>query len=126
MNNTAEFDRFADNYDADLNQALSVSGENKDYFAALACNGCKNACVHLARSLFLRWTTVAGYGDTTALLHEYLGLNRIVGLDVSLRSVELAAQKHGSAQCNFQTFAQYRPAGTADLVYCNGVFHHIR
>jgi len=125
MNNTAEFDRFADNYDADLNQALSVSGENKDYFARSRVQWLQKCLCAFGQKPVSAMDYGCGIGDTTALLHEYLGLNRIVGLDVSLRSVELAAQKHGSAQCNFQTFALYRPAGNADLVYCNGVFHHI-
>jgi trans-aconitate methyltransferase len=66
-----------------------------------------------------------GIGDTTTLLHENFKLERIVGLDVSLRSVELAKQQHGSLQCTFQTFEKYVPAENVDLVYCNGVFHHI-
>jgi hypothetical protein len=49
MNDTAEFDRFADTYDADLNQALSVSGETKDY-----------VCVSQEPSLAPPWITAAG------------------------------------------------------------------
>ena len=33
MKNVAEFDQFADSYDDDLSQALSVSGEGKEFFA---------------------------------------------------------------------------------------------
>jgi hypothetical protein len=30
---TAEFDRFATSYESELNQAISVSGETRDFFA---------------------------------------------------------------------------------------------
>jgi len=32
MKAISEFDEFADSYEADLNQALAVSGEDKDFF----------------------------------------------------------------------------------------------
>jgi SAM-dependent methyltransferase len=125
MNDTAEFDRFADTYDADLNQALSVSGETKDYFAHARVRWLAK---RLRESGTVPRTAMdygCGIGDTTTLLRENFKLERIVGLDVSLRSVDLAKQQHGSPECTFQTFDQYAPEANVDMVYCNGVFHHI-
>jgi SAM-dependent methyltransferase len=53
-----------------------------------------------------------------------MGSQAVVGLDVSERSLGRARRSHG-AQCNFLTFAEYAPDGSVDVVYCNGVFHHI-
>jgi SAM-dependent methyltransferase len=125
MNNAAEFDQFADTYDADLNQALSVSGETKDYFARARVQWLVKRLRAVSANSRSAMDYGCGIGATTAMLLADLKLDRIVGLDVSSRSVQLAQQKHGSAQCNFQTFDQYAPAGNVDLVYCNGVFHHI-
>jgi SAM-dependent methyltransferase len=125
MNDTAEFDRFADTYDADLNQALSVSGENKDYFARARVQWLVKRLRESGTIPRVAMDYGCGIGDTTVLLRENFKLERIVGLDVSLRSVELAKQQHGSPQCTFKTFEQYAPEANMDLVYCNGVFHHI-
>src|SRR5262245_45438280 len=120
MNNAAEFDQFADTYDADLNQALSVSGETKHYFARARVQWLMKRLRSLGISSRLAIDYGCGIGDTTAMLHVDLKLDCIVGLDVSSRSVQLAQKKHGSVQCSFQTFDQYTPTGNMDLVYCNG------
>src|SRR5215471_13183699 len=124
MTGPAEFDQFADSYDDDLNRALSVSGEGKEFFARGRINW-------LARRLRpdQQVHTVLDYGcgtgDATTLLRELLGCKDIIGLDVSVRSLEHARRKHGSDQCRFLTFDEYTPQGSIDVVYCNGVFHHI-
>lgn len=125
MNETAEFDRYADTYDDDLNQALSISGETKDYFARLRVQWLAKRLDEFEMSLRSAMDYGCGIGDTTALLRENLKLDRIIGLDISLRSVQLANRQHGSVECTFKIFDQYLPAGNVDLVYCNGVFHHI-
>jgi len=125
VSNTAEFDQFADTYDDDLNQALSVSGENKDYFARTRVQWLHKRLRDIGEKPIAAMDYGCGIGDTTVLLHGQLGLNQTVGLDVSSRSVELARQKHGSPQRNFDTFDHYTPTANVDLVYCNGVFHHI-
>ncbi len=125
MNNTAEFDRYADSYDADLNQALLVSGENKTYFAQARVRWLVKRIRELAEKPHSAMDYGCGIGDTAVLLQENLGLDHLLGLDVSSRSVELARLRHGSDQRAFGTFDQHVPEGNFDLVYCNGVFHHI-
>jgi len=125
MNGASEFDRFADTYDAEINQALSVSGETKDYFARERVRWLEKRLGEMGVNPRSAVDYGCGIGDTTALLREELGLDRVLGVDVSQRSVELAQQRHGSSHCSFGSFAGYSPAGNFDLVYCNGVFHHI-
>lgn len=125
MSAPSEFDQFADNYDETLNQALAASGEGKEFFA-------RGRVEWLARCLgedLRRPQSVLDYGcgtgDTTTVLREVLQCESVVGLDVSVRSLERAARDHGSLTCRFFSFHEYRPDGAVDLVYCNGVFHHI-
>lgn len=125
MKNVAEFDQFADSYDDDLSQALSVSGESKEFFA-------RGRIAWLARRLKPFGQPVrslvdygCGVGDTTALVRELLGCETIIGLDVSVRSLERARRNHGSSTDFFLTFDEYIPDASLDVAYCNGVFHHI-
>ena len=124
MSEPAEFDRFADNYDECLNDALAASGETKEFFARARVEWLAKCLAEFglpARSVL---DYGCGTGDTTALLGECLGSQSVVGLDVSERSLERARGTHG-ARCRFLTFAEYSPDGSVDAIYCNGVFHHI-
>ncbi len=125
MNVTSQFDHHADTYEADLNQALSASGENKDYFA----RGRVGWLARCLRQLRVEPRSAidfgCGIGDTSVLLREALSLNSVLGLDVSVRSLELATLRNASSGCRFITFQAHVPGGDVDLVYCNGVFHHI-
>jgi SAM-dependent methyltransferase len=125
MSNVPEFDRHASTYDAELNQGLSVSGEEKEYFAQGRVHWLQRCVESLRQSPQLAIDYGCGIGDTTVLLHDAFHLNSVVGLDVSARSLELARLKHASQQCRFLSFDEYIPCAEIDLVYCNGVFHHI-
>jgi trans-aconitate methyltransferase len=125
MSRASEFDRHAETYDDDLNRALSVSGENKEYFARQRVRWLKDCLNRLA----LRPRAVLDYGcgsgDTACWLRELLQVDSILGVDVSVRSLERARARYASSHCRFLTFAEYQPDESIDLVYCNGVFHHI-
>jgi SAM-dependent methyltransferase len=125
MSSTVQFDHHADTYDADLEQALSISGEGKDFFA----RGRVDWMIHRFRDLGFAPDSAIDYGcgigDTSALLRDIFHLRSMLGLDVSARSLQLASRNHASSACRFLTFDRYTPDGNVDLVYCNGVFHHI-
>ena len=125
MKATAEFDKFADTYDAELNHALSVSGEDKDYFA-------RGRVSFLASCLRQRRETShsaldygCGVGGTVPLLHEIVGVERVIGIDTSERLLERAREEFESDTTTFHTAEQYQLPSVLDLAYCNGVFHHI-
>lgn len=125
MSAPAEFDQFADNYDETLNQALALSGEGKEFFAQGRVEWlahCLSERGHTTRSVL---DYGCGTGDTTVLLRDVFQCGSAVGLDISERSLERASRDHGSSGCSFLKFADYCPAGKVDLIYCNGVFHHI-
>lgn len=122
---SVDFDLHADTYDNDLNRALAASGEDKDFFARgrveWLCGCLKRRNQHALSALDYG----CGIGDTSVLLHELLGLEYVIGLDVSERSLERARERHGGTEYRFSTFPSYTPNESVELVYCNGVFHHI-
>jgi SAM-dependent methyltransferase len=128
MNNpstTTEFDKYAADYELALAEGLSVSGENKDYFAQgriawLA--SCLRQLVEEPRSAL---DFGCGTGSATPYLSDLIGVESVIGLDVSAKSLNVAKRIYGSERAQFFLFNQYEPSERLDLVYCNGVFHHI-
>lgn len=124
MSDPAEFDRFADNYDDCLNDALAASGETKEFFAWERVQWLAKCLKKIGRPSNKVLDYGCGTGDTTQFLREILGSESVVGLDVSTLSLERARERHGG-YAQFFTFGEYVPDGSIDVVYCNGVFHHI-
>jgi SAM-dependent methyltransferase len=121
----AAFDQYAKTYDAALANGLSVTGENKEYFA-------RGRIGWLARRLAEQHERPAsaldfgcGTGSASTLLNEMLGLQRVVGIDTSGGLIEQARQAFGSRQIRFTLASEYEPDARLDLAFCNGVFHHI-
>jgi SAM-dependent methyltransferase len=125
MNSAPEFDSHADTYDAELNQGLSVSGEAREYFAQGRVRWLQQKLEKSRQQPGSAIDYGCGIGDTTALLRNTFHLRSALGLDVSPRSLELARLNPANRNCTFLTFDNYVPQADIDLVYCNGVFHHI-
>jgi SAM-dependent methyltransferase len=119
------FDQYAEDYDSALDQGLSVSGENKDYFA--------QGRIAWLSSLLRRWRQDVravidfgcGTGTSSPYFFDLLGAESVLGLDISPKSLELAKNTYGCERAHFLLFKQYQPREQIDLVFCNGVFHHI-
>jgi SAM-dependent methyltransferase len=124
MKDSIDFDQYAENYDAHLNRALAASGEGKEFFARGRVEWLARCLKDLNQNSRKVIDYGCGVGDTTTLLLELLKADSAVGLDISERSLELARRNH-SAACQFLTFGEHSPDGSTDVVYCNGVFHHI-
>jgi SAM-dependent methyltransferase len=120
-----EFDRYAGEYDQALARGISVSGEDKDFFA-------KGRVAWLARCLRRLDSQPrrvldygCGTGSATPFLVEAFQVDSLTGVDVSAQSIEIAMQVHGSKTAQFMVLEKFRPEAGLDLVFCNGVFHHI-
>jgi len=120
-----EFNEYAVGYDQMLAQGLAISGEGKEYFAQGRINWLK-ACMEQLR-IVPRYIMDYGCGTgmTTPLLLEQFDAESVVGIDPSSKLIERANRDYGSARARFQEILQYPAQETMDLVYCNGVFHHI-
>ena len=120
-----EFDSYAQNYDEALQQGLAVSGESKEYFAAgriAFLHKCLDK-VNIQPQRALDFG--CGTGTSVPLLHALPGVTFAQGIDLSAECIAHAEKIHRHEDRRFCTLADYQPDGSFDLVFCNGVFHHI-
>lgn len=124
----AEFDKFADEYLADHARNLKISGEEPGYFAH-----------YKVAEVRRRWNTLrrpdptavldfgAGIGSSLPHLKAAFPGARLVGLDVSERSLAVAARRFpGAAELvRYDGGEPPLPAGEFDLIFSACVFHHI-
>ena len=100
-----------------------MSGESSEYFA-------RGRIEFLAAALAKLQVTPArvmdygcGTGIAAPLLRDLLHCPLIVGVDVSEKSLEVARRREPWAE--FQLPQDGASPSSFDVVYCNGVFHHI-
>ena len=123
--NKADFDCYADSYDQTLAEGLAVSGERREYFAEGRVKWLASCLRRLGSAPSLVIDYGCGTGLTSSLLLELLAAEKVIGIDSSVRSIEVARRDHGSERIQFLLLHEYAPVSEADLIYCNGVFHHI-
>jgi SAM-dependent methyltransferase len=125
MIETPEFDKYAETYDQALARALSATGEDKHYFARARLR--RLAAELERRGAPSRAVLDFGCGTGSAAPHiaEHLRPERLVGVDVSPKSIEVARREHAATGAEFRLLGDYEPAGEFDLAYTNGVFHHV-
>jgi len=122
-----EFDAYAARYDEALAAGLSVTGEDKDYYA----RGRMHWLASRLRALGAPAPQTVldfgcGLGASTPLFLELLGARRVVGVDVSEGLLDRARQTFaGEPRASFHAIAGHEAPGSADLAFVNGVFHHI-
>ena len=128
--NEAEFDRFADQYEADLASSLAPSGERPAYFAEAKIKDIWREC-----SKIHRWTCDsprildfgAGNGGLVPFVRKHIPNAQLTCVDVSRRSLAIAERRFPS-EARFVHFDGKRlpfPSEAFDIVYAACVFHHI-
>ena len=126
----AEFDKFADEYNAVLGESIKASGEGPQYFAEYKIIDIareyesRNDVTH-ARPKILDFG--AGNGGSVPYVNKHFPKAQLTCLDVSHRSLDVAEKR-------FPNLARYVhfdgtqipfPDGYFDLAYAACVFHHI-
>lgn len=124
-NTNNSFDDYAADYDAALASGISVSGENKDYFAQRRIEWLRDCLKDFSEPLRRIMDFGCGTGSSSTFFWTVLGAEYLIGTDNSARSLEIAKQEHGSERTQFELFDAYEPCDDLDLVFCNGVFHHV-
>lgn len=119
------FDDFAEDYDEVLDKALSASGENRYYFLHGRIRWLVSCLQRLQEHPRIVLDYGCGTGAASSLFINLLDAEFVTGVDVSPKSLAVARQTFGSPRTQFLLFDQYQPREQVDLVYCNGVFHHI-
>lgn len=121
----ATFDEYAGDYEQALNKGVSLSGEAPDYFSEKRVEYTALWLWALDRLVPARIADFGcGVGNSTPHFRRFFPQAELLGLDVSTASIERARKIHGHAS-KFLLLDEARGAGERDLVYCNGVFHHI-
>ena len=121
----AAFDAYASAYDTALARGLAVSGEDKGYFIHGRIAWLSD-CLRGIDGAFRQVLDFGcGTGATVPYFLELLGIDSMTGVDISADSLAIANKTHGTSRARFLQFHEYQPDEREDLVYCNGVFHHI-
>lgn len=126
--NVAEFDKFAEEYLATHQTNLAVTGESPDYFAQYkiveVCRRLKQLRLVPQRVLDFG----CGIGNSAPHLRDAFPRARIVGVDVSEKSLSVARARFPQA-AEFTTYdpadAPPAPPEGYDLIFSACVFHHI-
>ncbi|MEI9939896.1 MAG: class I SAM-dependent methyltransferase [Pseudomonadota bacterium] len=117
-----DFDAFAGDYDAALDRGISLSGESKDFFARRRVEWLHESLRGARPERVLDYG--CGTGSTAPLLRSVLGATSVIGVDRSSEEIALARRIPGTG-LSFLTLDEFTPEGDVDVVYCNGVFHHV-
>lgn len=124
--NTPAFDSHASDYETQLSQGLSVSGESKEFFARGRIAYVRRAWDRQRRPEPTRVIDFGcGVGDVTPALAEAFPSAQVLGLDPSPRCVERARAQFASERVGFATIADAPADASAQLVHVNGVIHHV-
>jgi SAM-dependent methyltransferase len=122
----ADFDRYASNYDDSLDQGISVSGENKQYFARGRIQWLRKCLQELGeKSPTVAFDFGCGVGTSIPYFFELLEAESVVGLDASAKCLEIGRKQFDPQRVRMIPLADYKAERRFDLGFCNGVFHHI-
>jgi SAM-dependent methyltransferase len=121
----SEFDRYAETYDSALNRGLSLSGDPKEYFARERVRWLAARLADLGVNPCHVLDYGCGTGGTSPELLEQLHARMVVGVDASLESLDVARQAHTDPRLQFKNMNDFAPSGQFEVVYSNGVFHHV-
>jgi SAM-dependent methyltransferase len=126
VSNCAQFNAFAKNYNETLSKGLSVTGEGPAFYAenrVMVTNLLlKPGGIPIERILDFG----CGIGTSIPFLAEAFSPMEIVGVDVSEEMLAEARARVDLARVCLQSVEQTLRDGEFNLVYSNGVFHHIR
>ncbi len=121
----AEFDAFAASYDEDLRRGLALTGEGKSYYARRRLTWLAGRLATIGLTPRRVLDLGCGTGTSAPLLHEILGAERVVGVDPSDASLARARAEYGGPATEFMLPSQCTPDESFDLVFMNGVLHHV-
>ena len=108
-----------------MGRGLRLSGESSDYFALKRVEWLDCAITALGIKVSSVLDYGCGTGATTHLLKEALHAESATGVDVSPRLLDVARRDTSLPGVSFLHTQELQPGGQFDVVYTNGVFHHI-
>ncbi len=124
--NDSAFDEYAEHYGSVLQRGLTVSGEGPEFFARGRIEWLKMRLDQLGVRPARVLDFGCGIGISIPSFFEVLGAEQVTGSDLSDKSLAFAREQRGNERAHFVRLDYQQAPEEHDLVYCNGVFHHIR
>src|SRR5262245_59776261 len=121
----SEFDEYAENYDAALTRGISVSGEDREFFAHGRIAWLANCLNRLGETPVTAMDFGCGTGSSVPFLFNLMKISRVLGVDVSEQALEIARRNSSDYRAKLLYLDEYEPDESLDIAFCNGVFHHI-
>jgi ubiquinone/menaquinone biosynthesis C-methylase UbiE len=124
---SAEFDRFADEYDHLLRQTIAVTGEGPEFFHEYKIK----ALSRFAHQHNLQSKNIldfgSGIGNSTPYFRCYFASAKLAGADISQRSLDVAEERFPGVSAGLQIQENRIPVsdGTFDITFSACAFHHI-
>ncbi|RYD35714.1 MAG: class I SAM-dependent methyltransferase [Verrucomicrobiaceae bacterium] len=119
-----DFDTSAATYDEQLQRGLSISGENKEFFASQRMQWLRRRLAGLGFQVRDCLDFGCGTGTSTPYFFDCLNATSLVGADPSEASLEIARLDWKSLAASYVQ-PEALSAESVDFAFCNGVFHHI-
>ena len=120
-----EFDRFARSYEQDLAKSLAVTGDGREFYAQKRIDWTAQCLGRLGVSCERVLDYGCGDGANVPMLAERLGAQYTLGVDISTESIVIARREYAAQGLQFLNLNDWTPDASFDLVFTNGVFHHI-
>jgi SAM-dependent methyltransferase len=118
------FDGYAADYEAALACGLRLTGEKRQYFAEQRVSWLKRKLATLGATPGFVVDFGCGDGATLPILAKILNPRELVGLEPSIACLERA---EAVAERKWAVLGpdKFEQRGKVDLIYCNGVMHHV-
>jgi SAM-dependent methyltransferase len=125
--NTSEFDQFASEYDQLHAQNIALTGERPEFFHEYKIRKLRDFAAAQGISAKDILDFGCGVGNSTPFLHRYFPTARLVGGDVSQRSLEVAQARFPGLSTCLHIGRDRLPAedNAFDVTFSACVFHHI-
>jgi SAM-dependent methyltransferase len=124
MNDLPAFSRFSENYTEVLNRALSVTGGERETYAKARVDFLR-ARMGGGRPVQTILDFGCGDGATCILLKRAFSGAAVAGADISGECLRQAENKWSAEGIRFIPAGEMTTPNSFDLIYVNGVFHHI-
>ncbi|MDQ5844097.1 MAG: class I SAM-dependent methyltransferase [Acidobacteriota bacterium] len=121
----SDFDSYAAEYDEALAKGISVSGEDRDFFARGRIEWLANCLRTMGEQPTAVMDFGCGTGSSLPFFVELVKIGSFLGIDTSAKSLEEARRRYVHDSAHFALISEHEPDGNFDLAFCNGVFHHI-
>ena len=120
-----EFDKSARDYETLFKPWLKLAGASREHFARSRLNWLSFVLEEQEIAPKRVMDFGCGTGMSLLLLKDILHAEQVIGLDTSEESLAVARESIGGRSVQLATPTKYLPQQDLDLVFCNGVFHHI-